>query len=629
MKQNSGQLRRWQWLLLLLLLLIFATVTELLLYQERERRQHVAQLQVGAVAGQLRALLETEINAPLYLSTGLVAYIQAAQGKVSAAEFALLLPALYQQARHLRNLGIAPGNKLTYIYPLQGNEAALGIYYPDLAEQWPDIAHLIQQRQPLLSGPLLLSQGGMGFVHRAPVYLADGQYWGIVSTVLNIDSIWQLLAAQAQHHQMQVALRRNGPSHWSDVLFGERALFNEQNVILDLNISGARWQLAVAEDHLTARRSDWSLRLAGWTLSLLLLILFAAMQKANRRWISTANALQQSEKYYRTVLDHVAEAIIVLDAKGQIENLNRAALSLLGYQPAQLLGQSYQLLFTEPMQLQLTLQPQELAVRHQSGSALVVELMLTRINEPRQVLTLLLLHDITERKRVEQLKNEFVSTVSHELRTPLTAINGALGLLTGGAVGSLVPAQQQLLDIAWQNSQQLANLINDLLDIEKLAAGKMQLYLQLLPVFAQVLQAKNRNAPLAEQAGVKISIRSDVPDEVKILIDESRLQQVFANLLANAIRFSPVGGVVLLEVRLIGVQVRISVSDQGPGVPDDFVPRLFQKFSQADSSDSRRLNGTGLGLAICRELMDRMNGSIGYQPREGGGACFYFDLPVQ
>jgi PAS domain S-box-containing protein len=629
MKQNSGQLRRWQWLLLLLLLLVFVAVTELLLFQERERRQHVAQLQVGAVAGQLRALLETEINAPLYLTSGLVAYIQAAQGKVSAAEFALLLPALHQQARHLRNLGIAPGNRLTYIYPLQGNEAAVGIYYPDLAEQWPDIAHLIQQRKPLLSGPLLLAQGGMGFVHRTPVYLTDGQYWGIVSTVLNIDSIWQLLAQQAEVHQMQVALRRNGPSHWSDVLFGERALFQQHNVILDLNISGARWQLAVADHQRSAILSDWPLRLAGWTLSLLLLSLFAAMQKANRRWINTANALQQSEKYYRTVLDHVADAIIVLDAQGRIENLNRAALSLLGYQPAQLLGQSYQLLFTEPLQLQLTLQPQELSVRHQSGSALLVELMLTRINEPRQVLTLLLLHDITERKRVEQLKNEFVSTVSHELRTPLTAINGALGLLTGGVVGSLVPAQQQLLDIAWQNSQQLANLINDLLDIEKLAAGKMQLYLQLLPVFAQVLQAKNRNAPLAEQAGVKISIRSDVSDEVKILIDENRLQQVFANLLANAIRFSPLGGVVLLEARLIGVQVRISVSDQGPGVPEDFVPRLFQKFSQADSSDSRRLNGTGLGLAICRELMDRMNGSIGYQPREGGGACFYFDLPVQ
>lgn len=629
MTRNTGQLQRWQWLLLLLLLLLFAAVTELLLFQERERRQHVAQLQVGAVAGQLRAFLESEINAPLYLSRGLVAYIQAAQGQVSAAEFATLLPELHRQARHLRNLGIAPGNRLTYIYPEKGNEAALGIYYPDLAEQWPDIATLIQQRQPLLSGPLLLAQGGMGFVHRIPVYLHDGQYWGIVSTVLNIDSVWQLLTDQAARHQVKVALRRTGLIQWNDVLFGDRALFEQEPVLLDLNISGARWQLAVADSGLSSQYSDWPLRFAGWTLSLLLLSLFAAMQKANRRWISTAKALQQSEKYYRTVLDHVADAIIVLDAQGRIENLNQAALSLLGYQPAQLLGQSYQLLFAEPLQLQLTLKPQELSARHQSGSAMLVELMLTRINEPRQVLTLMLLRDITERKRVEQLKNEFVSTVSHELRTPLTAINGSLGLLTSGVVGSLVPAQQQLLDIAWQNSQQLANLINDLLDVEKLAAGKMQLYLQLLPVFAQLLQAKNRNAPLAEQAEVAINIRSDVTDEMKVLIDESRLQQVFANLLANAIRFSPKGGVVLMEARLIGVKVRISVSDQGPGVPVDFIPRLFQKFSQADSSDSRRLNGTGLGLAICRELMERMNGTIGYQPREGGGACFYFDLPVQ
>jgi PAS domain S-box-containing protein len=616
-------------LLLLLLLLIFAAVTELLLYQERERRQHVAQLQVGAVAGQLRALLESEINAPLHLSQGLVAYIQATQGKVGAAEFHLLLPELYRQARHLRNLGIAPGNRLSYVYPEKGNEAALGIYYPDLAEQWPEIATLIQQRQPLLSGPLMLAQGGMGFIHRIPVYLSDGQYWGIVSTVLNIDSVWQLLTDQAARHQVQVALRRTGPSQWNDVLFGERVLFQREPVLLDLNISGARWQLAVTYVATEHNQSVWKLRWAGWAISLMLISLFAAMQKANRRWISTARALQQSEKYYRTVLDHVADAIIVLDAQGRIENLNRAALSLLGYQSEQLLGQSYMLLFAEPLQLQITLTPQELSARHQSGHALWVELMLTRINEPRQVLTLLLLRDITERKRIEQLKNEFVSTVSHELRTPLTAINGALGLLTSGVVGTLVPAQQQLLDIAWQNSQQLANLINDLLDIEKLAAGKMQLYLQPLPVFAQLLQAKNRNAPLAEQAGVSMQIHSDVSDEMKILIDETRLQQVFANLLANAIRFSPAGGEVLMEARLIGLRVRISVSDQGPGVPVDFVPRLFQKFSQADSSDSRRLNGTGLGLAICRELMERMNGTIGYQPREGGGACFYFDLPVQ
>ena len=144
-----------------------------------------------------------------------------------------------------------------------------------------------------------------------------------------------------------------------------------------------------------------------------------------------------------------------------------------------------------------------------------------------------------------------------------------------------------------------------------------------------VLQAKSLNLPMAQQSGVQLKIQSDLTDQVLVRVDENRLQQVFANLLANAIRFSPEQGLVLLEVRLIGLTVRVSVTDQGPGVPAEFLPRLFQKFSQADSSSSRRLSGTGLGLAISKELMDRMGGEIGYQPNLPTGACFYIDLPVQ
>jgi two-component system, OmpR family, sensor histidine kinase VicK len=157
----------------------------------------------------------------------------------------------------------------------------------------------------------------------------------------------------------------------------------------------------------------------------------------------------------------------------------------------------------------------------------------------------------------------------------------------------------------------------------------MQLHLQQLDILPLVLQAKNRNLPLAQQSGVQLKIRSDLTDEVTVLVDENRLQQVFANLLANAIRFSPEQGVVLIEVRLIGMKVRVSITDQGPGVPEDFVPRLFQKFSQADGSTTRRTSGTGLGLAISKELLERMGGDIGYQPNPATGACFYFDLPVQ
>ncbi|WP_306523682.1 ATP-binding protein [Rheinheimera sp.] len=628
MALHSRLFSRWQWLLLALLLLLFLFCTEYLVYQERQRQQQVQLRHVAAAAAELRALLESEVNSSLYLSQGLAAYIQASHGQVRDEEFAFLLPNLVAQGRHIRNIGIAPDNRISFIYPLVGNEKALGLYYPDLSEQWPDIANLIQARQSLLVGPVQLAQGGLGFIHRIPVYLPDDRYWGIVSTVLDIESVWVLLRQQAAAAGVKVALRRMTGAHWADMLVGDMALFQDDAMLFDLTISGAKWQLAAVAAKPLSFSAGLSLRLFGWLVSCLLLSLMAVIFIANGRLAVTARAREQSEAYASTVLDNVADAIVVLDRLGRIDKINRAAQTLLGYQGSAIQGQPYRLLFAGPVTLADIEAGAELEVMHQNGQAILVELMLSHIQEPQQGGFVLLLRDIRERKRVEQLKNEFVSTVSHELRTPLTAINGALGLLAAGAVGAVAQPQQQLLDIARQNCAQLATLINDLLDIEKLTAGKMLLQLQPLGVKSLLLEAKNRNLPLAQQSGISLVIQSDISADSKVLVDESRLQQVFANLLANAIRFSPAQGEVQLQAVVLGQKVRISVLDRGPGVPADFIPRLFQKFSQADSSDTRRLSGTGLGLAICKELVERMGGDIGYQANAEGGACFYFELDL-
>jgi len=629
MKVQFRPLFRWQWTVLVLLFFSLAGITEYLVYQERERQHNLSMRQVVASAGQLRALIESEMNVPLNLSFGLAAYIKASQGQVRASEFNILLPNLVQQDRHIRSMTIAPDNRISYIYPILGNEKTLGVYYPELTEQWPDIARIIQNRRPQIAGPVNLIQGGLGFIYRIPVYLADDRYWGLVSTVLNIQSIWQVLQNQASELEVQVAMRRFVAAKSTEMLVGDAALFGGDAIVLDLKVAGSRWQLAAQAIDEPALLQSWPIRLIGWSICLMLWLLVLSVFIANRRLAQTAEGWRQSEAYFRTVLDSVADAIVVVNTKGQIAQVNPAALSLFGYPPQQLTGKNYRQLFVEAPVLKLQDKPLELAALHQRGHAFLIELNQTHINHQRQDLTVLLMRDITERKRIEQLKEEFVSTVSHELRTPLTAINGALGLLAGGVVGQVSSAQQQLLDIAQQNGQQLALLINDILDIEKLTAGKMQLYLQPLALIPLVLQAKNRNLPMAQQSGVQLKIQSDLTDEVKVLVDENRLQQVFANLLANAIRFSPEQGLVLLEVRLIGMTVRVSVTDQGLGVPAEFLPRLFQKFSQADSSSSRRLGGTGLGLAISKELVQRMGGEIGYQPHQPTGACFYIDLPVQ
>ncbi|MAF88498.1 MAG: PAS domain-containing sensor histidine kinase, partial [Pseudomonas sp.] len=237
-----------------------------------------------------------------------------------------------------------------------------------------------------------------------------------------------------------------------------------------------------------------------------------------------------------------------------------------------------------------------------------------------------LVRDITERKRIERMKSELVSIVSHELRTPLTSISGALGLIVGGALGEPSPNMGQMISIAHQNSLRLGRLVDDLLDMDKLVAGKMTLDLRAHALPTQLQQAIAANQGYASKHGVTLELLP-APD-VQLMADDDRLQQVLANLISNAVKFSPQGGTVTLGSERRDDWVRISVRDQGPGIAPEFHTRIFQKFSQADSSDSRQKEGTGLGLAISKELIEHMHGRIGFDSEPGEGACFWCELPV-
>lgn len=224
-------------------------------------------------------------------------------------------------------------------------------------------------------------------------------------------------------------------------------------------------------------------------------------------------------------------------------------------------------------------------------------------------------------------KSEFVSTVSHELRTPLTAIQGALGLIAGKALGDIPPAMEQMVEMANQNSQRLTLLINDLLDMEKLASGKLELMLRVQPLMPLVEQAIGSTKEFAHRLDVSF-VLDQQKNDIDVNVDGNRLQQVLINLLSNAAKFSPTGGQVHVSSLLQGSTIRISVRDTGPGVPEEFRSHIFERFSQADSSDTRRKGGTGLGLAISKDLIERMDGAIGFSSENGQGACFYIELPV-
>lgn len=632
LKQQSHWLLPWQWIMPLFCLLCAAVITEYQARQLVEQRQNQALQQLVGISGQLRSFVEAELNTSLYMSLGLASHIRASDGKLSEKEMLFLLQNLLEQGKHIRNIGLAPDNILTLIYPVQGNERALGLNYKNLPQQWPEIKQVIENKEAKLVGPVALIQGGDGYVYRVPLFLNDGSYWGIVSTVLDLTAFNQMLFQQANSYQVQVGIREKDQD--SPALFGYSHLFNEEALVLDLNIKGAQWQIAVRFLDEAAGWSLWQWRLLGASLSVVFCLMLAWLLHSYRRSALFADALQDNEIYSRRIMDSVLDVIVTTDLDGTIDRVNSAISTVFGYLPMQLAGQPFSLLLA-PGQAEVlaTLAPGEGAAfelkgRRQNGEIFAIDLSRNSTEHQGKARYVWLIRDISERKKVEQLKNDFVSTVSHELRTPLTAISGALGLAVGGALGPLNDKQQHMLTLAEQNSQRLGKLINDLLDIEKLAVNKMQFKLRLWPLAALLRQAIELNQPVALQRQVKLELHCAEQDDLWVEVDEVRLQQVMANLLANAIRYSPTGAAVVVSVELSANTVRVSVTDQGDGVAADFESRLFQKFSQADSSDRRQVAGTGLGLAICKDLLKAMGGTIGYHRSTTGGACFYFTLPL-
>ena len=228
---------------------------------------------------------------------------------------------------------------------------------------------------------------------------------------------------------------------------------------------------------------------------------------------------------------------------------------------------------------------------------------------------------------VERTKHDFIATVSHELRTPLTSIRGSLGLVSSGALGTPPDRMLAMLKIAHQNSERLVRIINDILDIENIESGKFQIDPRDVPLAAFLRHALELNAGYGARHEVRF-VLATVPDGTQVRADPDRLMQVMSKLLSNAAKFSSPGSFVWVRYRREDSRVHIEVEDRGTGIPEGFRARVFEKFTQADSSASRRFDGTGLGLSITRHLVQAMGGTIGFATNIGRGTTFRFDLPA-
>ena len=334
-------------------------------------------------------------------------------------------------------------------------------------------------------------------------------------------------------------------------------------------------------------------------------------------------------------------AVLELDPQGRVTQVNPGAELLFGYTAAELTGApAKERLVLPELQGEFDRQWAQLIASREPITALkirtarrdalqiVCEWTVTPLVNPDGTIVAVIAQgqDVTRQLEAERMKKEFTSTLSHELRTPLTSIIGSLQLINSGVLGDLAKDVAELTAVAERNGQRLLDLINDILDIEKIESGKLSLVPEVFRLGELVREAIVLNKAFAERFRVRFEFTGSEADGL-VHADRKRLLQIMTNLLSNAAKFSPEGGVVDITLEQTGTHLRVGVHDRGPGIPEAFRGRIFGRFAQADSTATRQKGGTGLGLAISKRLVEMMQGHIGFEPREAGGTTFWFQLP--
>ena len=364
--------------------------------------------------------------------------------------------------------------------------------------------------------------------------------------------------------------------------------------------------------------------------------------------------LQETTELQRAILQSANFSIIATDAHGVIKSMNAASEAWLGYRQDELIGKATPVMLHDWKELveraenlsaesNAKVDPGLDALFHRArrgeadeadwtyvradGSSFAIHLSLSALRASSGDVSgfVAIAQDITERRAVDKMKNEFISVVSHELRTPLTSIRGSLGLLAAGMLGNVTDKAQRMLQIAISNTDRLVRLINDILDIERLESGKIALDRQAVDAEHLVQQAVETMRGMSDKNNVHVEL---LPVSGQIFGDPDRILQTLTNLISNAIKFSPEGGSVVVSATSDRTHMQFSVEDHGRGIPEDKIGAIFERFQQVDASDSREKGGTGLGLAICRTIVQQHGGRIWVRSHLGKGSTFSFTIPL-
>jgi PAS domain S-box-containing protein len=544
--------------------------------------------------------------------------------------------------------------RVRWVQPRAGNEKAQDLDIRSDPKRVAVLRGADEREGATLTPPLHLVQGYPGFIAYLPVHRA-GAFDGFIAGVFSIEDFFHGAISDELSRNYTMAILHEGTVYFTNTREAARLSSPWINERL-MRIGDEPWTLRVAPTAAFADAQKSSLP----SLVLVAGLLVAALAALAVRFLLVSRVkslhLGKSLALNAGIISSSAHLVIAIDPDYRIMIFNRAAEQALGYTASEVIGRRAIPIFLDPQELEARARSlsEELGEKVEVGPQIFTRIPLRDGYEKREwrfirkngtrfpvnvIITPLrdqdgavggflgVIEDVTLAQEMERMKSEFTAVVSHELRSPLTSIRGSLGLILGAMSTSLQPKVRDLLEIAQSNCERLVLLVNDILDIEKFSAGQMRFEMRPLPLAPVILQAVEANEGYARRLNAHIEL-APVPEAWTAEVDPERLIQVLTNLLSNAAKFSPPGGTVRVWCERLGDALRISVRDDGPGIPEEFRARIFEKFSQADASATREKGGTGLGLHIARRFIEHMHGRIGFESEVGAGSTFWVELPA-
>lgn len=361
------------------------------------------------------------------------------------------------------------------------------------------------------------------------------------------------------------------------------------------------------------------------------------LQDAHDKLESTLHEAQERDVRQSAILNSVEDGIITVNETGNIESFSKGAQAIFMTSAEESLGKHFSKFFVEK-RIRSFDRPEvrpkdflgakhELEAQRPDGTVFDAEFSMVEMSVYGEISYMGVIRDITVYKETERMKDSFVSTVSHELRTPLTAIKGSLDLLQFMPQKDIEYNLSHLLEVSRRNVDRLCDLIDDILDISKLQSDSMDFSIKSYDIMEFIQETVDINQGYAQSFKNKLVI-DQCPENMSVLADHNRLMQALSNIMSNAVKWSPEESEIKINVTSDEDSLLISVTDNGPGVPEDFADKLFDKFTQHDVGNTRQVGSTGLGLHITKGIIEHMNGTVGFHNEANGGATFYIILPL-